>query len=231
MEPFVGGGSMFLHLLQAERFDRYHINDKNSDLIGLWNAIKAEPQALSDKYAELWSVINGMSDIEQRQAEFRRIRGLFNETRDPYLFLFLTRTSYNGLVRYNSKGEFNTSYHFTRKGVDPKELKKNLTYWSGLMNTSDVTITNQNYDEIQYPDECFVFLDPPYQGSDGLMYDGKFSQEQFLTFLRDLRCDNMVTLSTKIDGYQHLELKSNGSFKRMHELEDISSTEVLNYKI
>ena len=37
--------------------------------------------------------------------------------------MFLSRTCVNGLIRFNDKGEFNNSLHYSRKGINPDTLE------------------------------------------------------------------------------------------------------------
>lgn len=80
-------------------------------------------------------------------------------------FLFITRTCVNGMIRYNSDGEFNNSFHLSRPGINPATLKKQLFCWSEFIR--DIIFLNIDYRdclaEAQRGD--FVFLDPPYGGT------------------------------------------------------------------
>jgi DNA adenine methylase len=91
--------------------------------------IKNNPQTLLDKYIELWNEFNAIDSDEHRKIIYYRIRDEFNDSKDPYLFYFLNRTCFNGLIRYNTKtNNFNTSLHHNRKGINPKNLKKYLSF-------------------------------------------------------------------------------------------------------
>lgn len=118
-EPFVGGGSIMRALLESDvKVNRIVCSDINNDLIRLWQDIKDYPQQLADRYEELWYGLNGPDDDKARKINFyNAIRTRFNEERCPADFLFLLRTCANGMPRYNSMGDFNTSFHITRDGI------------------------------------------------------------------------------------------------------------------
>lgn len=231
IEPFVGGGSMFLYLLEHNAFKEYHINDVNSDLISVWEYLKKHPQILINQYRNLWNLLNSGQTVEERKFTYGSIRDEFNITRDPGMFLFLLRTSFNGLVRYNSKNEFNTSFHFSRKGVDPKTMEKMILKWSALLKDKpNIIITNTTYKDLTYPEKCFAFLDPPYFNGAGHMYKGLFDHDEFFKFTDELKCAHIITLDRKVDGYEHHELKSKGSFKKLIQKDDTNSSEFINFK-
>lgn len=104
IEPFVGAGSVFLNT----DFSRYILADINSDLISLYNIVKTRTDEYVQASRELFMP-------ETNQAEvYYRFREEFNASRDPFrravLFLYLNRFGYNGLCRYNLRGEFNVPF-------------------------------------------------------------------------------------------------------------------------
>ena len=77
---------------------------------------------------------------------------------DATLYYFINKTSYSGMLRFNSKGEFNVPFgrykNFNTQLVSEEH--------SELLKRTE--ITNEDYSEIF--DQCtvndFIFLDPPY---------------------------------------------------------------------
>lgn len=104
VEPFVGAGSVFLNT----DFSRYILADINSDLISLYNIVKLRTDEYVQASRELFMP-------ETNQAEvYYQLREEFNTCQDPFrravLFLYLNRYGYNGLCRYNLRGEFNVPF-------------------------------------------------------------------------------------------------------------------------
>lgn len=104
VEPFLGAGSIFLNT----DFDAYILSDINPDLIAFYRLLQVCPDQL---ITDARSFFVSRNNDKARYYEYRR---LFNQTRDPYqrslLFLYLNRHGYNGLCRYNKKGEFNVPF-------------------------------------------------------------------------------------------------------------------------
>ena len=114
IEPFVGAGSVFLNT----DFSRYILADINSDLISLYNIVKTRTDEYVQASRELFMP-------ETNQAEvYYRFREEFNASQDPFrravLFLYLNRFGYNGLCRYNLRGEFNVPFGRYKKPYFPE---------------------------------------------------------------------------------------------------------------
>ena len=187
-EPFVGGASILRQLIHSNiRVNKYICSDINNDLISLWNKIKEEPKFLIEEYTRMWNELNQDEDLERKKQYYYSVRRRFNESKQPQDFLFISRTTTNGLIRYNQKGEFNNSFHVTRKGIEPKRLEKILLEWSELLNKNNVEFINRSYIDIEPQEGDFVYLDPPYAGTKG-MYYGTIDYEELWRWLKNIKC-------------------------------------------
>lgn len=153
VEPFVGGGSVFLNL----DFDEYLLVDMNKDLIALFNLIKNHPTRFILDAAKLF---NGENNLPEKYYEFR---SQFNQSTDPYerslLFLYLNRHGYNGLCRYNKSGGYNVPFgrykhpYFPQKELEFfSEKAQKATFMQGDFETAFSALR---------PGDV-VYCDPPY---------------------------------------------------------------------
>lgn len=187
-EPFVGGASILFQLLHSDiNVNNYICSDINRDLINLWNEIKNYPSALIEDYANMWAWLNQDDDLERKKQYFYEVRKRFNEEGDASDFLFISRTTTNGLIRYNQKGEFNNSFHVTRNGIIPGTLEKIINEWSEVLNKNKVQFIHRSYSEITTNKNDFIYLDPPYAGIKG-MYYGTINYEALWNWLRSQPC-------------------------------------------
>ncbi|EOU1990449.1 Dam family site-specific DNA-(adenine-N6)-methyltransferase, partial [Clostridium perfringens] len=192
-EPFIGGGSVLFGLLNSNiKVNRYICSDINPDLINLWNDIKNKPKELLISYELMWKELNKDDDVNRRKSYYEKIRNLFNSTRETKYFLFLNRTCINGLIRYNSKGMFNSSFHFSRPGIHPERLSRIFDSWTNLLNKNNVEFICCSYDEINIKDNWFVYFDPPYFATKG-MYFGGINLNDFWSFLRKIKCSYLLS--------------------------------------
>lgn len=196
-EPFCGGASVMFALLHTNiRFNNVICSDINEELIGMWKLIKENPNEILNSYEQMWNELNKDDDTERRKEYFYEVRKRFNESKKPTDFFFLVRTCTNGLIRYNQKGEFNTSLHFSRKGIDPKRLKKVIEYWNTKLNQFDVKFIVQDYKEIKPGEKDFIYLDPPYANTKG-MYYGSINYSELWDWLRNLKCKYILSFNGK----------------------------------
>ncbi len=111
----MGAGSVFLNT----DYDAYILADINSDLINLYNIVKLRTDDFVRDARTLFADEFNNSD------QFYLLREEFNTSTEPYrralLFLYLNRHCYNGLCRYNLRGEFNVPFGRYKKPYFPEE--------------------------------------------------------------------------------------------------------------
>ncbi|CAB1254141.1 Site-specific DNA-methyltransferase (adenine-specific) [Ruminococcaceae bacterium BL-6] len=177
-EPFVGGGSM----LYAIHPKRSICGDICEPLISLWNQIKNEPEKLAEAYRERWNRLQ-----EEGYTAYYAIRDDYNSNHDPKDLLFLSRTCVNGLIRFNSNGDFNNSLHHTRKGIQPERLRSIILDWSSHIQGADFFAQDYLITTETAKKGDLIYLDPPYFHTKGRYY-GTINFESFLKYLEDLNC-------------------------------------------
>lgn len=186
-EPFLGGGAMLLAV--GSRATRGAIcSDWNEEVVAAWNAVKDSPDLLSELLSEY--VKNDSKDFyyEVRSNQFDE--GL----RRAAHFIYLNRTSWNGLYRVNKKGEFNVPWG-DRVFTPPSNSA--LSALSAYLR--DVEVSHRDFREALSAVKAgdFVYLDPPYlKVSDTSKFDG-YTQRRFgLGDLEDLasECRRLTTL-------------------------------------
>ncbi len=199
-EPFVGGASVLFRLLNTEKIcvKNYVCSDKNNDLIDLWDTIMFSPERLCKSYRVRWDELNKDADINRRKEYFYEVRKHFNQTRNPEDFLFLSRTCTNGLIRYNSSGDFNTSLHFSRDGIKPDKLSSIILTWSDKLNSANVKFLCSGYENIVPKQGDFVYLDPPYANTRG-MYYGSIDYNCLWSWMRNLGCKYILSFDGKTE--------------------------------
>jgi DNA adenine methylase len=243
-EPFLGSGALVPYA-KVNSGKHLVLSDKNADLIAIWQMIKSQPYKLMKDYQERWY------NLSCRGKEYYyEVRNRFNKEHDPSDFLFLTRTAINGQISYNKSGEFNSSFHLTRAGINPATLSQIIFDWHNIV--KDATFINTDYQTILNLAKKgdFVFLDPPYSGESSRRL---YTADDFpiIRFFNDLEALNtrgvewLMTfasyseikdygLEVPVRLYKYSEElpKYNSSFKKLMQGQQIKVTERLytNYE-
>lgn len=223
-EPFLGGGSIFLSLLESDvKISKYCLSDVNKELIGIYKLIKKDPTLLSAVYAAHYKNFNS-KDIQFRKDYFNEIREKFNEEKHPADFYWIMRTTTNGMPRYNRKGEFNNSCHFSRPGMNPTDVQNILFKYHKLFRKNNIEIMDDSYQDKNYHNGL-VYLDPPYENTKG-MYFGGFDNKEFINWINKLDCKWVLSYDGKVNdtevehispNYKRKEylISGNSSFRRV----------------
>jgi DNA adenine methylase len=178
-EPFLGGGSVLLELQPKKAI----CVDINESLIDFWNCLKKNPQKLAEEYEQNWI------QLQKDWHYYLFIRDRYNNFHSGSDLLFLSRTCVNGLIRYNKKGEFNNSLHYSRKGVKPDSLRKLLLQTSKII--QNYVFLSGDYQQIlpMVSSSSLIYLDPPYFNTKA-MYYGKIDYEKLWLFLDEINHKN-----------------------------------------
>lgn len=204
VEMFLGSGIVLLTYLQQHPNASCVANDLCFPLIALWVECRDRPQDLIKDYKEMWMEFNSR-DINHRKEVFNAIRKEFNEDQSrASRFLFLTRTSINGLVRFNSKGLYNSPCHFSRPGMHFDDLAKLVIQCSNLV--QNVEFLNLSYEQVEVRLDDFLYMDPPYAMTKDSMYLGGFDNEMFYEWVERLPCKWLMSYDGKANGSTVAEL-------------------------
>lgn len=165
LEPFIGGGAVFFHVMQHFLIRSAVISDLNPDLIMLYKVVRSDLASLLDalqSLAEQYHTLRADAREEwyyQKRTDFNRAK-MSDASRAAHLIL-LNRLCFNGLYRVNQNGMFNVPFgkYTSPKIYDPE----NLIAVSTLL--SKVTILHADFEKtISYVSKStFVYCDPPYR--------------------------------------------------------------------
>lgn len=150
VEPFVGGGAVFFHLLPP----RAVLIDSNDELINFYLVVRDDLEAL----------LQDLKKHENTAEYYYRIRafdpGQLTPVERASRFLYLNKTGYNGLWRVNSRGQHNVPFG---RYKNPKIVDEpNLRLVSEALKRAEIIC-----DDFSRVLDCadpgaFVYLDPPY---------------------------------------------------------------------
>ena len=206
-EPFVGGGALYFYLEPNKAV----INDINKRLIDFYLTVKNRFKTLKNELFELESIYNSNQSLyenlksitnsykhvpNENEALYYKLRNMYNgkvekEYLDATLYYFINKTSYSGMIRFNSKGEYNVPFgRYKRFNTDLLTFEHHK-----LLQSSE--ILNLDYSEVfnRCKSNDFIFLDPPY---DCIFNDyGNIEKDEFDEDEQVRLCQNFKNLSCK----------------------------------
>lgn len=174
IEPFFGGGAVYWSLNSKNNI----INDIDKELINFLKVVKETPDEIIKMSKEVSDKISEISKREKDKkitiSEAKTERGLiYYEWRNKdrkngldelsdidraFRFLLVNQLAFNGMRRFNSKGEFNIPYG-NYKSFNPSiknehiEKLKNTEIYCGSY--KEVMLNNDT-------ENTFIYIDPPY---------------------------------------------------------------------
>ena len=159
-EPFLGGGSMALYVTQTYPNTEVWVNDLYYPLYAFWTTLRDNGQKLCDDLRELKTDL-GESYDAHREAFDNAKDKLNNDVYESgFNFYVANKCSFSGLTANSSFSKQASRQNFTFRGIDKlPALGELIRGWR---------ITNNNYSEMLWGKDSFVFLDPPYAIKDNL---------------------------------------------------------------
>ena len=185
IEPFVGGGSVFLFVEPTNSI----VSDLNNELVELYKGIRNYPH-------KVWETFEGLPCGKEA---YYQIRDRVYKDQPLYYraarTLYLNRTCFKGMWRHNPKGSFNVGYG--------GEARRWAITHENIIDLSrrfkKATILNSDFglilDQVQKDD--FIFLDPPYKPGEKQMKEAHYINGNF-TFQDQKRlADKLKFISKK----------------------------------
>ena len=195
-EPFLGGGSVAIHITKKYPHLKIWVNDLYEPLVNFWQQlqmfgnemkdalvnIKMEyntPEKARDLFtdAKLWIYDNNKTDLEKAIA-----------------FYIVNKCSFSGLTESSSFSQAASISNFSLRGIEKLPgYSKIIEHWQ---------ISNYSYDYLlTYEDDTFVYLDPPYDikdnlyGKKGSMHKG-FDHDRFAVDCDECQMPQLISYNS-----------------------------------
>ena len=213
IEPFFGTGVVGFN---APVMGEHIVGDTNPHLMNFYQCIyDGDITAYTTRmYLEQQGRLLSAA-MDDGYEHYKMVRDRFNSKHSPYDFLFLSRAGFNGMMRFNRKGEWNIPFckkperfapaYITKicNQVDKVERVMRRSRWRFLKASYIETLAYATEDD-------FIYCDPPYYGRYVDYYNGwtEKDEEQLFYALKSTRAK--FVLST----WHHNEFRENSMIKR-----------------
>ncbi|MFZ2727284.1 MAG: Dam family site-specific DNA-(adenine-N6)-methyltransferase [Methylococcaceae bacterium] len=161
IEPFMGTGVVAFNIAPKQAL----LCDTNPHLINFYNALLTG-EITADR-AQRFLIKEGATLLEQGESHYYAIRERFNKNHQPLDFLFLNRSGFNGMIRFNRKGELNIPFcrkpqRFAQAYIT--KIVNQIDYLSKLFTSKHFIFKCQDFNETikQATSSDIIYCDPPY---------------------------------------------------------------------
>jgi DNA adenine methylase len=163
IEPFIGSGVVALNVQAKSAL----LTDTNKHIIEVYRGIQSGKITALAVRQHLQT--EGAILLKSGESHFYAIRDRFNDESDPLDFIFLNRSCFNGMVRFNKKGKFNVPFCRKPDRFRPAYITKicNQVAWAqSVLQGKDWTFKVADWRETlaDAKPSDMVYVDPPYIG-------------------------------------------------------------------
>lgn len=164
IEPFAGSCAVMMNT----DYDEYLIADVNPDLVNLYKTMAYHTDALLIELEALFSA-GSLGDEESRAVFYYAVRDAFNQSGKSFgsesveaaaRFLYLNRHCFNGLCRYNRRGQFNVPFGKYKKPYFPAEEIR--AFAEKAKRATFITAHYSETLDLVRDGHDVVYCDPPY---------------------------------------------------------------------
>lgn len=170
IEPFMGSGVVGFNIAPANAI----FADTNPHIIEFYNQIKEgkiTSYSVRHFLEEEGEILSKKDD-----SYYYKVRERFNQKHDPLDFLFLNRSCFNGMIRFNKDFKFNVPYGHKPNRFSKAYITKivnQVAHIEYLLKVNNWSFTCQSFEQtIKSADSnSFIYCDPPYIGRNVDYYD------------------------------------------------------------
>ena len=227
VEPFLGGGAVFFHLIQKFDIEKAYLNDLNNKLIDVYKDVRDKNTELIQKLKKLELDYYGSSDKKtfflDKRNEFNTIK---KSTEKSALFVFLNKTGFNGMYRENSKGEFNIPFGKMKAPMICN--KKLLTQINKILNDNEIVFSSKSFEKVIVDEaNTFYYLDPPYRPVSKTSSFTNYTRRSFSEKTQQLLKEYCDTINSKEAFFMQSNSYSNdGFFQKLYKDRKINNLNV-----
>ena len=195
IEPFMGTGVVAFNIAPKSSI----LCDTNPHLVNFYQSLNKE-EINADKVKK-FLISEGALLLEKGESHYYEIRERFNKYHAPLDFLFLNRAGFNGMIRFNKKGNFNIPFcrkpqRFAQAYVT--KIVNQVSYLSQLLKVRSYEFKCQGFEKTikESGSDDILYCDPPYIDRNVDYYNGWNDDDERRLFASLSSVDSKFILST-----------------------------------
>jgi DNA adenine methylase len=171
IEPFMGTGVVAFNIAPINAL----LCDTNPHLVNFYASLSRGE--ISSVIVRDYLAAEGKILLKKGEDHYYEVRNRFNEHHSPLDFLFLNRAGFNGMIRFNRKGEFNIPFCRKPQRFAPAYITKIVNQVScveKLLRTKNFVFKCQDFCATvkEASSDDMIYCDPPYIGRHVDYYNG-----------------------------------------------------------
>ena len=213
IEPFFGTGVVgFNSVTNGEHI----VGDTNPHIINLYKMIQSGEITEHNMRSYLQKEGTALSTSEESgYRHYKFIRDRFNKEGNPFDFVFLSRAGFNGMMRFNKKGEWNIPFCKKPERFAPAYITKicnQVARVRHIISSGKWNFNNTSFSEIieQATENDIIYCDPPYYGRYVDYYNGwtEENEKELYNLLKN------TTAKFILSTWHHSEFRENDMMAR-----------------
>ncbi len=210
VEPFMGSGVVGFNIQPNNAV----FSDTNPHLINFYNDIKYGK--IDENNIKMFLLEEAKKLQKNGDIYYKEVRSRFNKNPNSFDFLFLNRACFNGMMRFNQKGEFNVP--FCKK---PNRFAQSyITKITNQIKNIRIIIQKHNYNFIcdtfdnvinKTKDNDLIYCDPPYIDRYSDYYNGWSEKDEQNLF----NCLNNNNCKFILSSWHHNKYRENKYIKNL----------------
>lgn len=210
IEPFMGSGVVGFNIAPRNAI----FADTNPHIINFYKQI--QDGVINPCIVRSFLENEGKKLLKYDNDYYLCVRDRFNKEHNPLDFLFLNRSCFNGMMRFNKNNDFNVPYghkperfakaYITKitNQVEYVATKIKNNNWSFICQSFEKTISLAN-------SKSFIYCDPPYIGRHVDYFDSWNEQNEYSL------CECLVKSSAKfmLSTWEHTQYRENEYLKKI----------------
>ena len=208
IEPFLGSGVVLFNLNP----EKAYVSDNNIHIINFYKNI--QNGSITPENARQFLEFHGNKLREIGKEYYYVMRDEFNKNHNSLYFLFLNRSCFNGVMRFNKKGEFNVPFCNKKERFSKALITKICNQIDSVKKIIDSHGDNWHFECSDWEEtinkfsntEAVYYFDPPYIARNATYFDEWTDEKNDMFFKKIKKLNGTFVLSNWYENYYRKNL-------------------------